>query len=179
MSQPVLVDPPTGLRVLASAPDAAPDVLTEGALAFLSDLVARFRPSLQGLLRQRIDAQRRFDRGALPDFRDDTRAIREGKWCCGPLPISLYDRRVEITGPVDRKMVINALNSGAQVFMADFEDATSPTWENVIEGQQNLMDALRRRIERTLLPIAQLSRFVEIDELSQRASPLSFRIQDH
>ncbi|MFL5259194.1 MAG: malate synthase A, partial [Hyphomicrobiales bacterium] len=92
------------------------------------------------LLKRRVERQKLFDAGALPDFLPETRAIREGKWIVGPIPADLEDRRVEITGPTDRKMVINALNSGARVFMTDFEDANSPTWDNMIQGQINLMD---------------------------------------
>src|SRR6478736_3377704 len=94
----------------------------------------------------RAERQKRFDTGETPDFLTETRHIREGDWKVAPIPADLQDRRVEITGPVDRKMVINALNSGASVFMADFEDANSPTWANQIGGQVNLMDAIRRTI---------------------------------
>ena len=90
--------------------------------------------------------KRRLDAGERPDFLKETKAIRESEWVVDPLPADLLDRRVEITGPVDRKMIINALNSGAKVFMADFEDSTTPTWENVIDGQLNLRDAVRRTI---------------------------------
>ena len=92
-------------------------------------------------------ARREFDAGELPDFLAETRAVRDGDWTCDAVPADIQDRRVEITGPVDRKMIINALNSGASVFMADFEDANTPRWENNIQGQLNLRDAIRRRID--------------------------------
>src|SRR4051795_5920130 len=115
-------------------------VLTPAAVAFVEDLTRRFRPRIEELLERRRDAQRRFDRGERLDFLTGTADIRKRDWTVAPLPADLLDRRVEITGPVDRKMIINALNSGASVFMADFEDANSPTWDNVVEGQLNLKD---------------------------------------
>ncbi len=121
-------------------------VLTPAAVAFVEDLTRRFRPRIEELLERRRDAQRRFDRGERLDFLTGTADIRKRDWTVAPLPADLLDRRVEITGPVDRKMIINALNSGASVFMADFEDANSPTWDNVVAGQCNLMDAVRRTI---------------------------------
>ncbi|WP_104990388.1 malate synthase A [Deinococcus sp. NW-56] len=121
-------------------------VLTPGALSFLEELHTRFDARRRDLLAARQERQRRLDAGELPDFLPETAHIREGDWRVSPLPADLQDRRVEITGPVDRKMVINALNSGARMFMADFEDASSPTWANCLEGQVNLMDAVRRTI---------------------------------
>jgi malate synthase len=121
-------------------------VLTPPAVAFVEDLTRRFRGRIDELLARRRAAQATFDAGAKPDFLTETAAVRSGSWRVAPPPADLQDRRVEITGPVDRKMIINALNSGAQVFMADFEDANSPTWANVIGGQVNLMDAVRRTI---------------------------------
>ena len=121
-------------------------VLTAPAVAFVEDLTRRFRPRIEELLVRRRAAQARFNAGARPDFLADTAAVRSGDWKVGAIPADLQDRRVEITGPVDRKMIINALNSGANVFMADFEDATSPTWANLVGGQANLMDAVRRVI---------------------------------
>lgn len=121
-------------------------VLTAGALTFLEELHARFGARRHELLQARQQRQARLDAGELPDFLRDTADIRAGDWKISPLPADLQDRRVEITGPVDRKMVINALNSGARMFMADFEDANSPTWANCIDGQVNLMDAVRRTI---------------------------------
>jgi len=128
------------------APPGAEGVLSAPAVAFVAELVTLFRPRIRELLAARARLQRRFDAGESPDFDSQTAAIRSGDWAVAALPADLLDRRVEITGPVDRKMVINALNSGANVFMADFEDATSPTWHNLIDGQQNLFDAVRRSI---------------------------------
>jgi malate synthase len=123
--------------------------LTPEALDFVAALQREFGSTRQDLLRRRAERQAELTAGALPDFLQETREIREGKWSVAAVPEPLQDRRVEITGPVDRKMVINALNSGARVFMADFEDANSPTWQNCIEGQANLLDAVRRTIELT------------------------------
>src|SRR3954469_1621976 len=122
-------------------------VLTPAAVAFVEDLTRRFRPRIEELLERRRDAQHRFDRGERLDFLTGTADIRKRDWTVAPLPADLLDRRVEITGPVDRKMIINALNSGASVFMADFEDATSPTWSNLVDGQKNLSDAITRNID--------------------------------
>jgi malate synthase len=124
-------------------------VLSADALAFVADLVRRFTTRRAAILKNRLERQRAFDRGARPNFREDTAEIRAGAWRCASIPDDLSDRRVEITGPVDRKMIINALNSGANVFMADFEDANSPTWANCVEGQINLYDAIRRQIDFT------------------------------
>jgi malate synthase len=121
-------------------------VLTTPAVSFVEDLTRRFRPRIDELLASRRATQARFNAGARPDFLAETAAVRSGDWKVGAIPADLQDRRVEITGPVDRKMIINALNSGAQVFMADFEDATSPTWANLVGGQANLMDAVGRTI---------------------------------
>ena len=118
-------------------------MLTPDAIAFVNELAERFARGRDELLARREARQRQFDAGALPDFPDETRQLRESDWKVGAIPADLLDRRVEITGPTDRKMVINALNSGAKVFMADFEDSLSPTWDNVIEGQINLRDAVR------------------------------------
>ena len=122
------------------------EILTPGALEFVATLVSEFGGRLERLLEDRRSVQARFDRGERPDFPSDTQ-VRDSDWEVATIPPDLRDRRVEITGPVDRKMVINALNSGANVFMADFEDATAPTWANVIDGQVNLRDAIRRTIE--------------------------------
>jgi len=116
------------------------EILTPAALQFLAELHRKFEATRKQLLARRVDRQHRFDAGELPDFLPDTRHIREQGWKVASLPKDLLDRRVEITGPVDRKMVINALNSGAEVYMADFEDACSPSWENLIDGQINLKD---------------------------------------
>jgi malate synthase len=123
------------------------EILTPEAVAFVADLHREFNPTRERLLAARQERQARLDAGETPDFLADTRAVREGTWRVAPPPADLLDRRVEITGPVDRKMVINALNSGARVFMADFEDATTPSWENLVEGQANLIDAIERTIE--------------------------------
>src|SRR5438552_1671478 len=122
------------------------EILTEEALDFIANLHRHFEPRRQDLLAHRAARQKEFDRGALPDFLPDTREIREREWQVAPQPKDLLDRRVELTGPTDRKMVINALNSGASTFMADFEDANCPTWHNMVEGQINLRDAVRRTI---------------------------------
>ncbi len=124
-------------------------VLTSEALAFVADLVRTFRPRVKELLARRRERQARFDAGERPDFLSETADVRARDWTVSPLPKDLLDRRVEITGPTDRKMVINALNSGASVFMADFEDANSPTWDNMVDGQINLGDAVRRTISFT------------------------------
>jgi malate synthase len=122
-------------------------VLTTEAREFLTELHRRFEPRRRELLETRHGRARRLRDGELPDFLPQTRELREADWRVEPVPAELQDRRVEITGPVDRKMVINALNSGARMFMADFEDANSPTWRNCLEGQVNLSDALERTIE--------------------------------
>ena len=121
-------------------------LLTPDALAFLADLHRRYDPRRRKLLAARAERQAAWDAGALPDFRADTRAIREGNWQVAPIPVALRDRRVEITGPVERKMIINALNSGAKVFMADFEDSSTPTLANQLDGQLNLIDAVEGTI---------------------------------
>jgi malate synthase len=121
-------------------------VLTPAATAFVEELTRVFRPRIEALLTRRRAAQQRLDNGERLDFLPDTAEVRRSEWRVAPIPDDLQDRRVEITGPVDRKMIINALNSGASVFMADFEDANSPTWTNVVGGQANLMDAVRRTI---------------------------------
>ena len=128
------------VRVLGPVDGRAAEILTPEALAFLAELHRAFDDRRLALLEVRRERQARFDAGETPDFREDTHAVRDGDWRVAAIPRELQDRRVEITGPVDRKMVINALNSGARVFMADFEDATSPTWTNLIEGQVNLKD---------------------------------------
>jgi malate synthase len=121
-------------------------ILTPEAIDFLTTLQREFNPRRQQLLAARITRQAALDAGTLPSFLPETATIRAADWSIAPLPSDLRDRRVEITGPVDRKMIINALNSGARVFMADFEDSTTPTWENLLDGQLNLRDAVRRTI---------------------------------
>ena len=135
-----------GVKIHQEVPVRLKHVLTEEALAFAVGLERTFGPRRRELLAKRVERQARIDAGERPDFLAETRHVRESEWTVAPLPPDLLDRRVEITGPVDRKMVINALNSGARVFMADFEDSTTPTWLNVLEGQGNLRDAVRRTI---------------------------------
>ena len=120
--------------------------LTPEALQFVERLERQFGARRKELLEKRKVIQAEINQGKLPAFLEETRHIRESNWTINPLPNDLQDRRVEITGPVDRKMIINALNSGAKLFMADFEDANSPTWSNCIEGQINLRDAIRGTI---------------------------------
>jgi malate synthase len=125
------------------------EILTAPALAFLAELHRNFDAKRQALLEARADRQQRFDAGELPDFLPATKNIRQGDWKIGPIPADLLDRRVEITGPVDRKMIVNALNSGATDYMADFEDANSPTWDNNLAGQINLKDLWAGKIDFT------------------------------
>lgn len=138
-----------GLDVLAPVSSAGATILTAEALGFVAELVQRFGPRIDALLAARDARQQRLDAGELPDFLPETRSVRESAWRVAPVPLDLLDRRVEITGPTDRKMIINALNSGARVFMADCEDSLSPGWENVVEGQVNLRDAVRHEISFT------------------------------
>jgi malate synthase len=135
-----------GLRILPPPRQGQERVLTTEALQFVVALQRQFNARRLELLSARAERQKRLDVGEKPDFLKDTRQIRESEWTVAPIPADLLDRRVEITGPVDRKMIINALNSGAKVFMADFEDSNTPTWTNQIEGQLNLIDAVRRTI---------------------------------
>jgi malate synthase len=129
-----------GVEIRGAAGPRYDEVLNPGTLGFLAELHRKFNPSRLRLLKQREERQARFDSGELPDFLPETSEVRERDWKVAPIPADLLDRRVEITGPVDRKMIVNALNSGAKVFMADLEDANSPTWSNLIEGQINLKD---------------------------------------
>lgn len=143
-------DRPAGIELTGARGEPYHDLLTPEALAFVEALHRRFETRREGLLAARAERQARFDAGEDPDFLSETAAIREEDWTVAPLPGFLADRRVEITGPAgDRKMVINALNSGARVFMADFEDALSPTWANVMQGQINLRDAVAGTIRYT------------------------------
>lgn len=123
------------------------EILTPEALQFVAGLHKKFNATRQALLKKRIEVQARLNQGKFPNFLEERPEIRQGDWQVAPIPMDLQDRRVEITGPVDRKMVINALNSGAKTFMADFEDSHAPTWKGTIEGQLNLRDAIRRTIE--------------------------------
>jgi malate synthase len=134
------------VEFLAPATGRYAEILTPEAVAFVVGLQQAFNKRRKELLEARAARQKRLDEGERPDFLKETKDIRESEWTVAPLPKDLLDRRVEITGPVDRKMIINALNSGAKVFMADFEDSTTPTWDNVMEGQLNLWDAVRRTI---------------------------------
>ena len=137
---------PDGIEITVPITPEYAEILTPDALGFVAKLERSFRDQREELLQRRIERQAMIDAGQMPDFLPETSAIRAGDWAIAPLPPTLLDRRVEITGPVDRKMIINALNSGASVFMADFEDANSPTWVNNIEGHINLRDAINRTI---------------------------------
>ena len=134
-----VIDQPR-LAVAQSHVHGAREVLTTAALDFVAELHERFDTRRRALLEQRAERQRRFDAGELPDFPDETSHIREADWTILAVPRDLLDRRVEITGPTNAKMIINALNSGASVFMADFEDATAPAWDELVQGQVNLRD---------------------------------------
>ena len=134
------------VEFLAPITDSYAEILTPQAVAFTVDLQRTFNARRKALLDARHERQKRLDAGEKPNFLAETKAIRESEWTVAPLPGDILDRRVEITGPVDRKMIINALNSGAKVFMADFEDSNTPTWSNLIDGQINLRDAIRRTI---------------------------------
>ena len=140
---------PAIARVTAPPPPGTAELFDQRVLGMLGDFGRRHRGEIDALLEARLRRQRRYDAGELPSFRDDTAALRAAEWRVAPIPRDLLDRRVEITGPVDRKMVVNALNSGARVYMADFEDSTTPTWANVLHGQRNLRDAVRRKIDFT------------------------------
>ncbi len=134
------------VEFLAPITESYAEILTPEAVAFTVDLHRTFNARRKDLLDARHQRQKRLDAGEKPNFLEETKAIRDAEWIVSPLPKDILDRRVEITGPVDRKMIINALNSGAKVFMADFEDSNTPTWSNLIEGQINLRDAIRRTI---------------------------------
>jgi malate synthase A len=157
MSTALKLDPPHAPMLRVTLPQtrtqAEREVLTPQALAFVVELVREFRLAIEVVLDARKARAREVRRGSPLGFRSETAEIRHNRdWCVAAAPHDLVRRHVEITGPVDRKMIINALNSGADVFMADFEDATSPTWTNVIEGQRNVRDAVRRTISHTDLP---------------------------
>lgn len=137
---------PDGVEIIGPIPAAYGEILTPQAVAFVAKLARKFEARRQELMAQRVVRQAEFDAGKLPDFLAATKTVRDGDWTIGPVPADLQDRRVEITGPTDRKMVINALNCGANVFMADFEDSNAPTWSNMIEGQLNMRDAIRRSV---------------------------------
>ncbi|XP_052182758.1 malate synthase, glyoxysomal [Diospyros lotus] len=139
-------DAPEGVDVRGRYDEEFAEILTKDALQFVADLEREFRSHVKYAMQCRKEAQARFNGGALPGFDPATKCVRESEWRCAPVPPAVEDRRVEITGPVERKMIINALNSGAKVFMADFEDSLSPTWENLMRGQVNLKDAVEGTI---------------------------------
>ena len=141
--------PTIGLELRAPVPETFSEVLSMDTLHFVEKLAREFDATRQNLLHNRAERQHAFDAGEFPDFRTDTAHIRQSQWSVAPIPHDLRDRRVEITGPTDRKMIINALNSGANVYMADFEDANSPTWQNLVEGQANLSLAVDGTIDFT------------------------------
>ncbi len=147
MNQPISFPP--GMIVSGRVTPQFQEILTLPALEFIAKICRQFEPRRQELLAKRVERQNQFDAGKMPDFLPETKSVREGNWTIAPLPKDLQDRRVEITGPVDRKMVINALNSGASMYMADLEDSSTPTWETQISGQINLRDAIRRQIDFT------------------------------
>ena len=138
-----------GIEVIGALTPAYRKILTPEALKFVAKLVRKHGPRREQLLALRVERQARIDAGKLPNFLPETKGVRSGKWTIKGIPADLQDRRVEITGPVDRKMIINALNSGAKCFMADFEDSAAPTWELMIQGHINLRDAIRRSISFT------------------------------
>ncbi|MGZ8785067.1 MAG: malate synthase A [Acidimicrobiia bacterium] len=138
-----------GIEVIGPIDGDFVKIVTPDTLEFVADLHRRFNPEREALLRARAIRQERLDQGEIPDFLPETQNVRDGDWKVAPVPADLRDRRVEITGPVERKMMINALNSGAKVFMADFEDSNSPTWENNIHGHLNLIEAMAGTIEFT------------------------------
>ena len=135
------------IQILGQSSPGFDAILSEAAMKFVAMLAREFRPRVEELLALRIERQESIDAGRMPDFLPETAGIRESDWQVATVPADLSDRRVEITGPTDRKMIINALNSGANVFMADCEDSLTPTWHNVIQGQINLRDAVNRSIE--------------------------------
>jgi len=149
LSTHVNLDLPSGCTVTGAVRPGFEAILTREALEFVTELARKFGPRVEELLARRAERQKEIDAGRLPDFLPQTHAIREREWHVTSIPADLQDRRVEITGPTDRKMVINALNSGAKVFMADCEDSMTPTWDNVVQGQINLRDAVARRIDFT------------------------------
>ncbi|MDP6344450.1 MAG: malate synthase A [Alphaproteobacteria bacterium] len=149
MTDAAAIATPQGVEILGPIEAGYDGILSMEALAFLAAMERQFGQRRLDLLDYRIEVQEKIDGGWLPDFLPETRKIRDGDWTITSIPEDMLDRRVEITGPVDRKMIINALNCGANVFMADFEDATAPTWSNMVEGQINLRDAILRRIDFT------------------------------
>ena len=138
-----------GVEITGRVTPEYAEILTPEAVAFAAKLQRAFGERRAKLLARRAQRQAELDAGKLPEFLPETHAIREGDWMCAPVPADIVDRRVEITGPVDRKMIVNALNSGASVFMADFEDANTPKWDNNLQGHLNLRDAIRRKVDFT------------------------------
>ena len=137
---------PQGMEITGTIQPAYEQILTPEALALVATLTRAFEPRRQSLLAARAARAERLDAGERPDFLPETAAIRDGDWRIAPIPAALHCRRVEITGPVERKMVINALNSGADSYMTDFEDSNTPNWENQLDGQINMFDAVRGTI---------------------------------
>ena len=135
---------PAGMQITAPVKPEWESILTTEALEFVAKLHRAFEGRRQELLKARIERQARIDAGEMPDFLPETKHIREGDWKVAPVPAALQCRRVEITGPVEAKMIINAFNSGADSYMTDFEDSNSPNWDNQIQGQVNLYKAIRR-----------------------------------
>ncbi|MCO8611433.1 malate synthase A [Burkholderia multivorans] len=144
MNTPITL--PQGMAITGEIKPGYEAILTPDALELVASLHRAFEPRRQALLQARVERTKRLDAGERPDFLPETKAIREGDWKVAPLPADLQCRRVEITGPVERKMIINALNSGADSYMTDFEDSNAPSWTNQIDGQINLKDAVRRTI---------------------------------
>jgi malate synthase len=138
-----------GLEFRVGISPSFEEILTPAACEFVANLARRFEGTRQGLLAARAVRQAEIREGRMPDFLEETANVRSADWKVAPIPRDLADRRVEITGPPERKMLINALNSGANVYMADFEDSNAPTWRNLLEGQTNLRDAIRRQIDYT------------------------------
>ena len=141
------LETPKGVEILGPDHPGIEKILTKECLAFVAELEREFKRERLGVLQERLRKQFDLDNGALPDFLEETKFIRESDWKVASIPNDLLDRQVEITGPVDRKMIINALNSDAKTFMTDFEDSMSPTWENIIQGQINLMDLWNDEID--------------------------------
>ncbi|MEK7787139.1 MAG: malate synthase A, partial [Chloroflexota bacterium] len=142
---------PSGMELRAAVKPEYAEILTPEALAFVAKLEREFRERRLALLKRRAERQVEINSGNLPDFWPETLSVRNGRfaWQVAPIPADLQNRRVEITGPTERKMLINALNSGASIFMADFEDANSPTWDNMIQGHLNLREAIERTLSFT------------------------------
>ena len=141
------LDTPAGLKILGTYYPGIEKILTKECLTLIAELEREFKRERLGVLQERLRKQFDLDNGSLPDFLEETKSIRESDWKITSIPQDLLDRRVEITGPVDRKMIINALNSDAKTFMTDFEDSMSPTWENIIQGQINLQDLWNYEID--------------------------------